>query len=96
MEREQIIKALECCKSANTDDCNQCVYKGKANGANDLYITCINLLVADTLTLIKELTEDNKSLNDTITSLKAEHCIVCGDVIPEGQQVCFKCEKGKG
>lgn len=24
----------------------------------------------------------------------AEHCICCGDVIPEGRQVCPKCEKG--
>jgi hypothetical protein len=24
----------------------------------------------------------------------AEHCVCCGDVIPEGRQVCPKCEKG--
>lgn len=24
----------------------------------------------------------------------AEHCVVCGDVIPEGRQVCPKCERG--
>lgn len=62
MEKEQIIKGLECCKSANSDLCKVCPYKCKAEGANDIYITCINLLVADTLTLIKELTEENKKL----------------------------------
>lgn len=24
----------------------------------------------------------------------SEHCVCCGDVIPEGRQVCPKCEKG--
>lgn len=25
----------------------------------------------------------------------AEHCVCCGDVIPEGQSCCQKCEKGE-
>ncbi len=23
----------------------------------------------------------------------AEHCVCCGEIIPEGRQVCYKCEK---
>lgn len=25
----------------------------------------------------------------------AEHCVCCGDVIPEGRQICLRCEKGE-
>lgn len=25
---------------------------------------------------------------------RAERCIACGEIIPEGRQICFKCEKG--
>lgn len=29
-----------------------------------------------------------------ISADNAEHCVCCGDVIPEGRQVCPACEKG--
>lgn len=24
-----------------------------------------------------------------------EHCVICGEIIPEGRQICPKCEKRK-
>lgn len=52
MEREQIIKALECCTTL--DGCEKCPYYNKAScGAN---------LRRDALALIKELTEENERL----------------------------------
>ena len=61
MEREQIIKALERCKTPSANDCNGCEYDGKCL-KNGEYIGCVNLLVADALSLIKELTEENERL----------------------------------
>lgn len=62
LNREQIIKALECCHSSCDADCKQCTYRGKADDEEDLGITCINVLIKDTLSLIKELTEENERL----------------------------------
>lgn len=50
MEREQIIKALECCQK---DDCDNC--------PND-FGNCYSNLAKDALSLIKELTEENEKL----------------------------------
>ena len=66
MEREQIIKALECCHTAFIADCKQCTYKGKADNEEDLGITCLNVLMKDALALIKELTEENKRLREEL------------------------------
>ena len=44
MEREQIIKALECCHSSFIADCKQCPYKDKADFEEDFSITCLNVL----------------------------------------------------
>jgi hypothetical protein len=57
LNREQIIKALECCHSSAIADCKQCPYKGKADFEEDLGITCLNVLIKDALFLIKELTD---------------------------------------
>ena len=51
LNRDQIIKALECC---STEDCEDCPYT-----TEDIFdITCGINMVKDALALIKELTED--------------------------------------
>ena len=48
MERDDIIKALECCRGKG---CKECPYRcGDA--------TCISTVASDALSLIKKLTED--------------------------------------
>jgi len=45
----------------------------------------------------KELIKAAQTMRAAVDELpkeNAEHCIVCGDIIPEGRQVCPKCEKG--
>ena len=61
MEREQIIKALECCKTPLASDCEKCSYTGKRL-EDGVYEGCVNCLVGDALSLIKELTEENERL----------------------------------
>ena len=56
MERNEIIKALNCCKTSNADDCKECTYTGKMT--DDCYVGCCNMLIADALALIKELTKE--------------------------------------
>ena len=67
LNAEQIKKALECCHSCNEADGKNCGYRQKAEGVEDLYISCTNVLIADALALIisqgqriKELTEENE------------------------------------
>lgn len=60
-KRDEIIKALECCKTVDELDCKTCGYKGKI-GDDGAYIGCVNCLIADALTLINELTERNEIL----------------------------------
>ena len=52
MERNDVIKALECCAK---NDCTQCRYHRQEN-------ECVDLLASQTLSLIKELTEENERL----------------------------------
>lgn len=59
LKREQIIKALECCRTNSEMDCIDCHYRNKGN---DLYDGCVNTLLVDALSLIKELTEEVESL----------------------------------
>ena len=61
LNREQIIKALERCKTPSANDCDGCEYDGKCL-KNGEYIGCVNLLVADALSLINKLTEENERL----------------------------------
>ena len=72
LNREQIIKALECCHSSCIADCKQCPYKGKADCEEDFCITCLNVLIKDTLSLIKELTEENERLRAEVADLRDE------------------------
>ena len=69
LNAEQVKKALECCHSCNEADCKNCGYRQKAEGVEDLYISCTNVLIADALALInsqeqriKELAEENERL----------------------------------
>ena len=57
-KREEIIKALECCSTTN---CTDCPYT--KNGKVDIFdITCSINMAKDTLSFIKELTEENEYL----------------------------------
>ena len=58
LNREQIIKALECCIN---DECDKC---GRTFG------NCQVNLMFDALALIKELTEENKKLYASYTELE--------------------------
>ena len=59
MTKEQIIKALECCKTTTPIDCRNCGYKDQTTPE---YKGCVNLLVADALALIKELTDAERDM----------------------------------
>ena len=72
LNREQIIKALECCHSSAIADCKHCTYRGKADDEEDLGITCLNVLLKDTLALIKELTEENERLRKNLETFKGK------------------------
>jgi hypothetical protein len=65
LDREEIIKALELCKTPAASDCNACGYKGKGI-KNGIYVGCTNRLIADALSIIKELTEENESLKQAM------------------------------
>lgn len=56
MEKETIIKALECCLTTSEGDCSECGYRGKTRSC---FLTCTNYLISDALALIKELAEAN-------------------------------------
>lgn len=70
MEREQIIKALECCtrgRKSNEDiPCPECPYNecNIVGGTSERQTsgTCQGWLMKDALALIKELTEENEKL----------------------------------
>ena len=63
LNREQIIKAMECCHTPLASDCNNCGYRGQSV-ENGEYIGCVNCLIKDALSLIKELTEVAKRRED--------------------------------
>ena len=63
LNREQIIKVLECCEYRN---CQKCVMLCRGRPIED---DCRLDAIHNALTLIKELTEDNEDLNKTISNL---------------------------
>ena len=82
LNREQIIKALECCNKTN---CKECPYT--PSGKVDIFdITCSINMARDTLALIKELTEENEWIK--------EHSLVLtiseGDIIRTSKNVSLK------
>lgn len=65
MEREQIIKALECC--ANNYGCKECpLYDRSEFGGTE---KCMSKLIRFSLALINEFIEDNKEKDKTISKL---------------------------
>lgn len=56
MEREQIIKTLECCSKGT---CRACPLK-------EDYSPCLNTMAYSALSLIKELTDENERLRDEL------------------------------
>ena len=61
LNRDNVLKALECCKWDDVSLCKQCPYY-KPSESN-----CISNMSIDALSLIKELTEENTFLHKTIT-----------------------------
>ena len=57
LNREQIVKALECCTSGNP--CRECDYRRKSK---DTY-GCRKICMTEALSLIKKLTEENERLS---------------------------------
>ena len=57
LNREQIIKALECCTRQNCNGCPLCDALGDSNDA------CLDIIPPKILSLIKELTEENERLS---------------------------------
>ena len=67
MEREQIIKALECCGEYNHGTtCKNCPYMYIELADNEI---CSNRMAQDALSLIKKLTEENERLHASCTEL---------------------------
>ena len=63
LKPEDVMRALECCKSANTIDCDGCPYKG-THDAKDFYIRCRNFLIRDALALLRENDAHIKMLDE--------------------------------
>ena len=64
MEREQVIKALECCNRGTTEDCAKCPrFDDRTLSTED----CMECLMRDALSLIKELTEENERQRSEIS-----------------------------
>lgn len=65
LNRDQIIKALECCASSTSSEaCDGCPFNEM-----ELCDRESNAIEKHALALIKELTEDNENLNKTISNL---------------------------
>jgi hypothetical protein len=63
LNREKIMKGLECCASYDRDaSCGECPYMYAELADNEI---CSNRMAEDALALIKELTEENERLTKT-------------------------------
>ena len=67
LNRDQIIKALECCVSIGAEDCKECAYRKRKDS---LYAGCVNALTQDALALIKELTQRLEMLSESYDHLE--------------------------
>lgn len=67
MERDDVIKALECCHKEDGVLCEKCPYAKAENG-----VYCANRLLRDALALIRELTEENDQLRLDVEVCGAE------------------------
>ena len=95
INREQIIKALECCSDDNSCYTAGCPYK------SDSLSACTSKLAKDVLALIKELTEENERLtkNNLIFAQNVEtvaanyYKLGCTDTVRKMQErLKAKCE----
>lgn len=43
--------------------------------------------------MVEDALRETETAGDTNAGRNAEHCVCCGEVIPEGRQVCPKCGK---
>lgn len=68
LNREQIIKALHCCKWDDVSMCKQCPYY-KPSDSNS---TCISEMSIDALALIYELIAENKLINVELGNANSE------------------------
>lgn len=60
-EREKIVKALECHASGKIENCDHCPYENIALKDDE---TCANQMLKDAISIIKELTEEIKDLEE--------------------------------
>lgn len=68
LNREQIIKALECCASSSLEDCDNCpIDKQKKDNCE-----CGRYLAIQALALIRELTEEKERLKLDVEECGAE------------------------
>ena len=67
MEREQIIKALECCTLEGCHDCRECPQ------GNVLLSLCKKNAMADALSLIKELTNEKFDIECSYKAVKRDN-----------------------
>ena len=66
LNREQIIKALECCENEFCDACDNCPSPPNTSG------NCVVFVMRDALALIKELTEENEMRSTIIQLLERD------------------------
>ena len=82
MERNEIIKALECCLTPKCSNCMECPARQSLTGTD-----CLGLVIGETIALIKELIEDNEAKDETITSLikTIKECVPMAE--PKGKTI---------
>ena len=82
LNREEIIKALECCSK---DDCDNCP---------NTFGNCYSNLAREALSLIKDLTEENERLRADLTELTHR---MLDNVRTENEELCKsnECDKRK-
>lgn len=45
---------------------------------------------------VSKTKRDCRTLNDVeVKRIMEDRCICCGDIIPEGRQICYRCERSK-
>lgn len=59
---------------------------------NDEYRKCDTKEIKTILVIVNAITE----LKKKYIPQNADRCVVCGEIIPEGRQVCLKCQIEKG
>ena len=59
-------------------------------------VASATLILIDKTRKVAESVAIARAAVDEQYTENAEHCVVCGDVIPEGRQVCYICEKRGG